>query len=36
VQELLAGMKGRQLGKHPSISCGPNGRIDCHSSSYWR
>src|SRR5215469_6100052 len=33
VQELLVGLKRRQGGKHPSISCSAKGGIDCHSRS---
>src|SRR5215471_6204065 len=33
VQELLIGLKRRELGKHPSVVRGASGCIDCRSSA---
>jgi hypothetical protein len=33
VQELLIGLKRRELAKHPTVGCRANGCIDCRSNA---
>src|SRR5712671_1274282 len=36
MQELLISLKRREIGKHPCVTCGAEGSVDCHSGSHRR